>query len=340
MLTREEEEMCMQHMNSIRACLAGSGYGAFREPATIDHLISLVATPKTGVVSVAYVGTATYDLAEGQAEQTSLLLQRGCTVRPIQVADPAVKSVNDDDRHFIKATADIVLVSGGNTLYAVRRWEETGLAQLLKDAAARQVVLAGGSAGAICWFTSGHSDSADPATYLQASLKMATLKAGLVPQDQITKMEAELAELSTSWSYIRVHGLNILAGLLCPHFDVTQGNGVRREEDFTEMLKRHPTERGIGLDHWALLILKGDGAYESVALPGKSRVPTSGDASSTAAVPGVFILDVVDGAVQRRRMPTTGLLSDLLRVPTGPVVSDPFERFHAMENPTASSGSL
>ncbi|KAG5484603.1 hypothetical protein CUR178_07194 [Leishmania enriettii] len=332
--------MLAQRINSIRACLAGSGYGAFGEPATIEHLISLVATPKTGVVSVAYVGTASYDLPEGQKEQTSLLVQRGCNVRAISVADPSVKAVKDDDAHFIEREADIVLVSGGNTLYAVRRWEETGLAQLLRDAAARQVVLAGGSAGAICWFTSGHSDSADPATYLQPSLKMAALKAGLVPQDQIAKTEAELTELSTSWSYIRTHGLNILPGLMCPHFDVTQGNGVRREEDFTKMLKRHHTERGMGVDHWALLILKGDGTYENVALPGKTRVATPGDPSPNATVPGIFILDVVDGAVQRRRMPTTGRLSDLLREPTGPVVSDPFERFHAMENPTPSSGSL
>ncbi|GET86314.1 cyclin 1, putative [Leishmania tarentolae] len=327
-------------MNSIRACLAGSGRDAFSEPATIDHLLSLVATPKTGVVSVAYVGTATYDLSEAQAEQTSLLLQRGWTVRPIQVADPAVKTVNDGDVHFIETAADIVLVSGGNTLYAVRRWEETGLAQLLKEAAARQVVLAGGSAGAICWFTSGHSDSADPATYLQPSLKRAALKAGLVPQDHIAKTEAELADVSTSWSYIRVHGLNILPGMMCPHLDVTQGNGVRREEDFTKMLKRHPTERGIGVDHWALLVLKGDGTYETAMVPGKTRVATPGTTSPTATVPGVFIFDVVDGVVHRRCMPKTGHLSDLLREPMGPVVLDPFERFHAMENPTSSSGAL
>ncbi|KAG5510565.1 hypothetical protein JKF63_06862 [Porcisia hertigi] len=327
-------------MNSIRACLAGSGREAFKEPATIDHLISLVSTPKTGVISVAYIGTATYDLAEDQTEQTSLLVQRGCTVRPINVADPAVRGVNNSDTHFIETEADIVLVSGGNTLYAVRRWEETGLAQLLINAAARQVVLAGGSAGAICWFTSGHSDSANPATFLQPSLKIAALKAGLVPQDKIEATEAELAEISTSWSYIRVHGLNILPGMLCPHFDVTQGNGVRREVDFTQMLKRHPTERGIGVDHWALLILRGDGTYEAVALPGKTRIAGPGDTSSTTTGPAIFSLDVVDGVVQRRRMPKTGQLSDLLRMPTAPVVSDPFERFHSMENPTLSSGSL
>ena len=58
--------------------------------------------------------------------------------------------------------ADIILVSGGNTLFAIDRWVKIGLAPLLKAAAARGAVLTGGSAGAICWFDSGHSDSMDP----------------------------------------------------------------------------------------------------------------------------------------------------------------------------------
>jgi dipeptidase E len=327
-------------MNTIRACVAGSGYGAFSEPAVIDRLLALVGKPKTGSVCVAYIGTATYDLPQGQTTQTSLLSQRGCSVHPIRVADPATSAVSADDAAFLKNEADVVLVSGGNTLYAVRRWEETGLDQLLRDAAARRVVLAGGSAGAICWFTSGHSDSADPATYLQPSLTSAAIEAGLLMPAEVDREKAKLASLSTTWSYIRVHGLDILPGLLCPHFDMTQGNGVRREEDFTKMLKRHPTERGIGMDHWSVLVLKGDGTYEVMAVPGKTRTPTPGDTSATATVPGVFTLDVVGGTVQRVRAPVEGNVVDLLRAPTGPVVADPFERFHAMENPTPSSGSL
>lgn len=327
-------------MNSIRACMCGSGYGAFSEAAVIDRLLALVGAPRSDRVCVAYVGTATYDLPEGQTIQTSLLAQRGCTIHPIRVADPATKVVSEADAAFLRDKADVVVVSGGNTLYAVRRWEETGLDKLLKDAAGRQVVLAGGSAGAICWFTAGHSDSADPASYLQPSLTRAALDAGIIPADEVAKEEANLANLSTSWSYIRVHGLNILPGLLCPHFDVTQANGVRREEDFTKMLKRHPSERGIGMGHWSVLVLKGDGAYEVMAVPDKTRAATSGDASATATVPGVFTVDVVDGAVQRVRVPNTGKVSDLLRVPSGPVIADPFERYYAMENPTPSSGSL
>lgn len=61
--------------------------------------------------------------------------------------------------------ADVILISGGNSLYAVDRWHKIGLAPLFKAAMERGAVLCGGSAGAICWFDGGHSDSWDPETF-------------------------------------------------------------------------------------------------------------------------------------------------------------------------------
>jgi dipeptidase E len=54
--------------------------------------------------------------------------------------------------------ADIILVSGGNTLFAVDRWKLCGIDAAISRAASRGAVLCGGSAGAICWFDAGHSD--------------------------------------------------------------------------------------------------------------------------------------------------------------------------------------
>ena len=59
-------------------------------------------------------------------------------------------------------------MSGGNTLYACDRFRKVGLVPILRAAAHRGCVLAGGSAGAICWFDGGHSDSMDPAYYRDA----------------------------------------------------------------------------------------------------------------------------------------------------------------------------
>jgi dipeptidase E len=55
--------------------------------------------------------------------------------------------------------ADIVYVGGGNTLFMMRVWRRLGVDKVLKAAYEYGIVLAGISAGAICWFDSGHSDS-------------------------------------------------------------------------------------------------------------------------------------------------------------------------------------
>lgn len=43
-----------------------------------------------------------------------------------------------------------------------------------------------------------------------------------------------------SWEYIRVEGLGFFPGLICPHHDKIQSNGVPRCEDLNSMLLRHP----------------------------------------------------------------------------------------------------
>jgi dipeptidase E len=48
-------------------------------------------------------------------------------------------------------SADIILVSGGNTSFAIRRWKRLGMDRMIEEACLgpRKVVMAGGSAGAI-----------------------------------------------------------------------------------------------------------------------------------------------------------------------------------------------
>jgi dipeptidase E len=50
-------------------------------------------------------------------------------------------------------------VGGGNTLKMMRRWRKLGVDQFLERAYHKGAVLSGISAGAICWFVYGHSDS-------------------------------------------------------------------------------------------------------------------------------------------------------------------------------------
>ena len=57
------------------------------------------------------------------------------------------------------ARADFIYVGGGNTVYMLEQWRETGLTELIRAAFERGVLIAGLSAGAICWFEDMYSDS-------------------------------------------------------------------------------------------------------------------------------------------------------------------------------------
>jgi dipeptidase E len=102
--------------------------------------------------------------------------------------------------------ADIVYVGGGNTLYMMRVWRRLGVDQILKAAYRKGTVLAGISAGSICWFDSGHSDS------------------------------MSFYDLQ-HWKYINVKGLGLIRGIHCPHYN-GMTRGVPRRRDFQEMIRK------------------------------------------------------------------------------------------------------
>lgn len=54
---------------------------------------------------------------------------------------------------------DIIFVGGGNTKSMLAVWKEWGLDLVLKNAYERGVIMCGVSAGAICWFDKGITDS-------------------------------------------------------------------------------------------------------------------------------------------------------------------------------------
>jgi len=54
---------------------------------------------------------------------------------------------------------DAILCSGGNTLNQQVIWKAHGIDQILRDAWDRGIVLGGASAGSLCWFEEGTTDS-------------------------------------------------------------------------------------------------------------------------------------------------------------------------------------
>jgi dipeptidase E len=55
--------------------------------------------------------------------------------------------------------ADMIYVGGGDTVFMMEHWKKSGLLPLIKDAYDRGVIIAGLSAGAICWFSDIYTDS-------------------------------------------------------------------------------------------------------------------------------------------------------------------------------------
>lgn len=108
--------------------------------------------------------------------------------------------------------ADIIYIGGGNTLLMMRVWRRLGVDKLLKSVYESGTVLAGISAGAICWFNSGHSDS------------MSFYN-------------------SRRWKYIKVRGLGLVPGIHCPHYN-SMTRGIPRRRHFREMIRK---AGGIGI---------------------------------------------------------------------------------------------
>jgi len=103
-------------------------------------------------------------------------------------------------------SADIIYVGGGNTLMMMRLWRRLGVDKFLREAYEKGVVLSGASAGSICWFDSGHSDS----------MSFYNPK---------------------KWKYINVKGLGLIKGIHCPHYNGMTG-GVPRRREFREMIRK------------------------------------------------------------------------------------------------------
>jgi len=67
-----------------------------------------------------------------------------------------------DDLRDLALGSDVILVCGGNTANMLAVWRVHGFDRILREAWEAGVVLAGWSAGMICWFEAGVTDSFGP----------------------------------------------------------------------------------------------------------------------------------------------------------------------------------
>jgi hypothetical protein len=79
---------------------------------------------------------------------------------PVWLQDDFDEPLGRDKTARLLDSADVLLVSGGSTKRAYQAWQTSNVAALLLNKVVNgDVVAAGGSTGAMIWFTKGYSDS-------------------------------------------------------------------------------------------------------------------------------------------------------------------------------------
>jgi dipeptidase E len=155
--------------------MGGGGFSSGAENAALDDYILALCEKESP--NICFIPTASGD-AEGYIERFyNFFRQKKCQPSHLSL----FKGHTDQIETFILAQ-DIIYVGGGNTRNMLLLWKNWGLDQMIAKAYQNGTILCGVSAGSICWFEQGLTDS--------------------IPL-QLSKMDC----------------LGILKGSNCPHFD-------------------------------------------------------------------------------------------------------------------------
>lgn len=166
-----------------------------------------------------FIPTASSD-SEGYVEVVKKYFGKrlGCKVDVLYLLRE--RPSKQDIRRKILGT-DIVYVGGGNTLKMMKRWRKLWVDKILKEAAKRNIVLSGVSAGAVCWFRYANSDS-----------------------HRFTNHKAPM---------IRVKGIGLIPALCCPHYNSER----ERKPALKNMMKKTPGV-AIALENCSALEITND----------------------------------------------------------------------------------
>lgn len=187
--------------------IAGGGLDSNRELNL--HTIKLADKEKPNVL---YIGTASRD-AEGNIEAiTKEFCFLGCEVKSLCLYS---KKYDEKETDMLLAWADIIYVGGGDTISMMKIWKQYGVDKKLKQVYEQDsAVLTGISAGAICWFHCGHSDS-------------------------------ESFHNSDNWNFCWANGmLDLFPMAYCPHYDEEGRNSfdeMLREKELTGLAMENNT---------------------------------------------------------------------------------------------------
>lgn len=167
----------------------GGGEVSQNQTYEIDKFI--VESSRKEKPNFLFIPTASKD-AEPYIKTINALYQTlGCQTDTLYLSNVEVKK---EELNQKIECADIIYVGGGNTAYMMEVWKEYAVDKALLRAYKSGKVLAGLSAGSICWFIAGHSDS---------------------------EFIEDIENPKHKW----VKGLGIIPYLHCPHYDEPERAG-------------------------------------------------------------------------------------------------------------------
>lgn len=127
-------------------------------PSPIDSFVASVARKRMG--RVCFIPTASGDLPAHIESFYEAYEGLGCKCSHLAFfRKQSRNAIRLCDIEPAITDQDVIYVGGGNTKAALSVWREWGMDAILQRALDRGTMLAGMSAGAICWFKEGFSDS-------------------------------------------------------------------------------------------------------------------------------------------------------------------------------------
>lgn len=146
-------------MNRTRILIGGGEIRTF-ETLEIDTKIAEMAKEHAGEkrANALFIGTASHDYMPYYNT-----FHKTYTGKLGLKTDVALTVFTRTDEEKLKGkflAADMIYIGGGDTVFMLESWKESGLLKLIEDACERGVIVCGLSAGAICWGERMYTDSA------------------------------------------------------------------------------------------------------------------------------------------------------------------------------------
>ena len=131
--------------------IGGGGFGRSPGEGLIEKY--LLDQSEKDVPNICFIPTATGDNEAYKVNYYSTFSKLDCSPSHLDF----FKRTPDLKELILKQ--DVIFVGGGNTKSMLAVWKDWGLDLLLKEAYEKGVIMSGVSAGAICWFDQGITDS-------------------------------------------------------------------------------------------------------------------------------------------------------------------------------------